>query len=73
MAEKKDSLDKKTEKERRQELRRRNKEKKAEAKQLRRMQRINGLRRRLGGIDLVVLTTVILFSLFGVAMVFSAG
>ena len=73
MAEKKDSLDKKTEKERRLELRRRNKEKKAEAKQLRRMQRINGLRRRLGGIDLVVLTTVILFSLFGVAMVFSAG
>ena len=73
MAEKKDSLDKKTEKERRQELRRRNKEKKAEAKQLRRMQRMNGLRRRLGGIDLVVLTTVILFSLFGVAMVFSAG
>ena len=73
MAEKKDSLDKKTEKERRLELRRRNKEKKAEAKQMRRMQRMQGLRRRLGGIDLVVLTTVVLFSLFGVAMVFSAG
>ncbi len=34
---------------------------------------MQGLRRRLGGIDLVVLTTVVLFSLFGVAMVFSAG
>ena len=62
-----------SEKERRKELRRRNKEKKLEAKQLRKQQRVNGLRERMSGIDLVVVTVVILFSLFGLAMVFSAG
>ncbi len=73
MKERTQMSDKKTEKERRKELRRRNKETKAEAKRFRRAQKMSGLRSRLGGIDLVVVTAVILFSLFGVAMVFSAG
>ena len=58
---------------RKKELRRKLREEKAEARKLRAATRRNKIRSNLGGMDLVVLTIVILFSLFGTAMVFSAG
>ena len=65
--------DKREEKERRKELRRKIKQDKAEAKKIKRASRRIAVKESIGGVDLVVLVTVVLFSLFGTAMVFSAG
>ena len=73
MAQEKVITDKRVEKERRKELRRRLKQEKAEARKLRNASRRTAVKESIGGVDLVVLVTVVLFSLFGTAMVFSAG
>ena len=46
---------------------------KAEARKLRRKQRWDRVRGTTGGSDIVVIVMVLLFSFFGIAMVFSAG
>ena len=63
MAQEKAITDKRVEKERRKELRRQIKQDKAEARKLRNASRRNSFKENLGGVDLVVLVTVILFSL----------
>ncbi len=73
MADSKEKERKKALKERRREVRRSSKESKALARQQKRMDRAARLGSNAGGADLVVVFSVVLLSLFGVAMVFSAG
>ena len=67
------TVERKTVKERRKEIRRQKKEEKAQVRRLRRAGRASKLSSKADGIDLVVVVMVVLFSLFGAAMVFSAG
>ena len=67
------TVERKTVKERRKEIRRQKKEEKAQVRRLRRAGHASKLSSKADGIDLVVVVMVVLFSLFGAAMVFSAG